>query len=190
MNFRATLWKNEKFTLTKIFFRQINSLVIYLVNALVSRNFCQKSVRVNFRNFYSVPSFNSFFFVKSIWRRVSLLWNLISLNFCDKITCRFAELFMNSFYWFLILLSEKPLNQATVSLYFDNWSPYHLDLIADEIRSGTFSTGLLPHDLTPYSRGLALRSVSSKETKKSSGLIAWTLLENKIQLGKWIDTFY
>ena len=89
-----------------------------------------------------------------------------------------------------VLFPEKPLNQATVSLYFDNWSPYHLDLIADEIRSGTFSTGLLPHDLTPYSRGLALRSVSSKETKKSSGLIAWTLLENKIQLGKWIDTFY
>ena len=50
----CTLWKNEKFTLTKIFFRQINSLVIYLVNALVSRNFCQKSVRVNFRNFHSV----------------------------------------------------------------------------------------------------------------------------------------
>ena len=33
------------------FFRQINSLVIYLVNALLSRNFCQKGVRVNFRYF-------------------------------------------------------------------------------------------------------------------------------------------
>ena len=49
-----TLWKNEQFTLTRIFFRQINSLVIYLVNALLSRNFCQKSVRVNFRNFHIV----------------------------------------------------------------------------------------------------------------------------------------
>ena len=49
-----TLWKNEKFTLTEIFFRQINSLVICLVNALLSRNFCQKSVRVNFRNFHTV----------------------------------------------------------------------------------------------------------------------------------------
>ena len=48
-------WKNEEFTLlTKIFSRQINSLVIYLLNALLSRNFCQKSVRVNFRNFHSV----------------------------------------------------------------------------------------------------------------------------------------
>ena len=45
-----TLWKNEKFTLTKIFFRQINSLVIHLVNALFSRNFCLKRVRVNFCN--------------------------------------------------------------------------------------------------------------------------------------------
>ena len=38
----CTLWKNEKFTLTEIFSRQINSLVIYLVNALLSRNFCEK----------------------------------------------------------------------------------------------------------------------------------------------------
>ena len=50
----TALWKNEKITLTKIFFRQINSLVIYLVNALLSRNFRQKSVRVNFRNFHTV----------------------------------------------------------------------------------------------------------------------------------------
>ena len=42
-----TLWKNEKFTLTIIFFRQINSLVIYLINALLSRKFCLKNVRVN-----------------------------------------------------------------------------------------------------------------------------------------------
>ena len=51
------LWhtvENEKFTLTKIFSRQINSLVIYLVNALISRNFCQRSMRVNYRNFHSV----------------------------------------------------------------------------------------------------------------------------------------
>ena len=32
-----TLWKNEKFTLTKIFFRQINSLVIHLVNAFAKK---------------------------------------------------------------------------------------------------------------------------------------------------------
>ena len=36
---RCTLRKNEKFTLlTKIFFHQINSLVIYFVNVLLSRN--------------------------------------------------------------------------------------------------------------------------------------------------------
>ena len=49
-----TLWKNEKFTLNKNFFRQINSLVIYLVNALLSRKFCQKWVRVNFCYFHTV----------------------------------------------------------------------------------------------------------------------------------------
>ena len=37
------MWKNEKFSLTKKFFRQINSLVTYLVKPLLSRNFCQKN---------------------------------------------------------------------------------------------------------------------------------------------------
>ena len=35
-------------------FRQINSLVFTLVKTLLSRNFCQKSVTVNFRNFHTV----------------------------------------------------------------------------------------------------------------------------------------
>ena len=37
-------------------FRQITYLVISLVKVLLSRNFCQKLVRVNFRNFHSVYS--------------------------------------------------------------------------------------------------------------------------------------
>ena len=52
-----TVWKNEKFTLTQNFFRQINYLVILLVKSLFSRNFCQKRVRVNFRNFHTVWQF-------------------------------------------------------------------------------------------------------------------------------------
>ena len=38
----STVWKNEKFTLTKQIFRQINSFVTYLVKPLLSRNFYQK----------------------------------------------------------------------------------------------------------------------------------------------------
>jgi len=48
------VWKNEKFTLTEIKFRQINYLVNSLVKPLLSRNFCQKSVRENFRYFHTV----------------------------------------------------------------------------------------------------------------------------------------
>ena len=48
----CTVWKNEKFSLTKKKFRQINYLVISLVKPLLSRNFCQKCVRVNFWNMY------------------------------------------------------------------------------------------------------------------------------------------
>ena len=52
------MWKFQKFSLTEKIFREINSLVTYLVKPLVSRNFCQKSVRENFRNFHIVLSHN------------------------------------------------------------------------------------------------------------------------------------
>ena len=68
------------------FFRQINSLVIYLVNELISRNFCQKSVRVNFRNLLLkikkllLPNFSC-----QINSLVIYLVNaLISRNFCQE----------------------------------------------------------------------------------------------------------
>lgn len=76
----------------------------------------------------------------------------------------------------------KQWNQATLSIYMDNWSPHNLKLIGDEIRSGTFSTGLLPHDHSQYSRELALRSLSSKEAEKTSGLVSWILVENESKL--------
>ena len=46
-------WKNAKFTLTEKILRQIYSLV----ETLLSRKFCIKSVRVNFRHFNTVLSF-------------------------------------------------------------------------------------------------------------------------------------
>ena len=48
--FIHTMWKNEKFYLTEKKFREFNSLV----RLLLSRKFCQKSVRENFRNFLTV----------------------------------------------------------------------------------------------------------------------------------------
>ena len=50
-----TLWKSQKCTLTEKKFRQINYLVISVVKTLLSRNFCQKIVKVNYRNFHTVP---------------------------------------------------------------------------------------------------------------------------------------
>ena len=52
----CALWKNEKFSITKKLFCEINSLVIYFVKLLLSRNFCHKSVRENFHNFHTVES--------------------------------------------------------------------------------------------------------------------------------------
>ena len=51
---RFTVWKNQEFSLTLRIFRQIISLVISLVKTFLSRNFFQKCVRVNFRNYHSV----------------------------------------------------------------------------------------------------------------------------------------
>ena len=51
------VWENETFTFAKKIFRQINSLAIYLVKPLLSRNLCQKCVRVNSRNIYTVISY-------------------------------------------------------------------------------------------------------------------------------------
>ena len=39
---------------TEFFFRQLNSSDFFLVKPLLSRKFCQKSVRENFYNFHSV----------------------------------------------------------------------------------------------------------------------------------------
>ena len=94
---------------------------------------------------------------------------------------------------------NKSWNQATLSIYLDNWSPHSLKLAGDEIRyefetkiykkndstsfdiffcrSGTFSKGLMPHDVTSYNRDLALRSLSSKESQKTSGMVSWTVTE-------------
>ena len=43
---RFTLWKLDKFALSKKIFRQITYSVISLVKLLLSRNFCQKCAGV------------------------------------------------------------------------------------------------------------------------------------------------
>ena len=54
-------WKSAKFTLTKnISSNQLFSDFVMLVKTLFSRNFCQKSVRVNFCKFHSVCEWFSY----------------------------------------------------------------------------------------------------------------------------------
>ena len=83
-NYGYTLWKNQKLTLTEFFFRLINYLVISLVNTLVSRNFCQNTVRVNFSNFHTAHCGNSaktlsrrHFFVKP-FSKILLMHNYVN----------------------------------------------------------------------------------------------------------------
>ena len=69
-----TLWINEKFTLTENFFA-IKYLVILLVKPLLSRNFCWKRVRVNFRHFHTVLQQLLFFFREILWFLLFLLYS-------------------------------------------------------------------------------------------------------------------
>ena len=95
------LWKNEKFTLTEKKFRQINYLVTLLVKPLLSRNFCQKWVRVNFCNFHTVDV------------QIFLAKLLLSRIFCQK--CDNLNFF--NFHTFTIFFSrEKEWKQLVFSI--------------------------------------------------------------------------
>ena len=73
-------WKN---------FRQINYLVTLLVKPFLSRNFCQKTVRVNFRNFHTVYveetvwKFQDFSVTHQILREIKF-WRMQKLYNCSK----------------------------------------------------------------------------------------------------------
>ena len=51
-------------------FREFNSLVTYLVEIVISRNFCQKRVRENFRNFHTVWSYLFMQIVNSLSQKI------------------------------------------------------------------------------------------------------------------------
>ena len=82
------IFSNLLIVITKKIFRQINYLVIFLVKTLLSRNFCQKCVRLNRSNFHTVTLWYRSLkkFVKSIliYKRIEsflFLNKLISRNF-------------------------------------------------------------------------------------------------------------
>ena len=52
----STVWKKGKFFSHLKIFCEINSVVTSIIDTLLSRIFRQKSVRVNFHNFYTVSS--------------------------------------------------------------------------------------------------------------------------------------
>ena len=110
--------KNEKFTLNaqpKFFFRQINSLVIYLVNVLLSRNFWHKSARVNFGNFHTLflMHFYSLEDVKILHMEL-FIWfhgkNIESFLFCRNNI--FRENMISRF--FIFLFQETVLGSWTL----------------------------------------------------------------------------
>ena len=88
-----SLVRKMKKLLSRKKFCQINDLVISLVKPLLSRNFCQKIIRENCRNFHTACIICTFYkemeikIVKSIWR----IWNLLRWVY-------FTELFLQENY--------------------------------------------------------------------------------------------
>ena len=73
-------------SLKKNFVKSTTYLVISLVKPLLSRNFCQKCVRVNFRNFHTVWKLRKF--------TLTLFWQKFreSNGFTNKITKYLVDL--------------------------------------------------------------------------------------------------
>ena len=109
---QCTLWKNEKITLTKIIFRQINSLVIYSVNVLLSRNFCQKHMRLNFRNFHTVQCGHILRFWNLWWTKINR-----KRSWCSRLKKAERE-FLQIPHWSVIWLFSSHKKKKSVKLAY------------------------------------------------------------------------
>ena len=116
------------FTVNQKKFRQINSLVFSLVNTLLSRNFCQISVTVNFRNFHTVSEFQcaqcgnygnslSHYFGKN-FVKVTYLLKKILKSWFDEIffqwerISRFSTLWWCGNFWNLLSLRKNSVKST------------------------------------------------------------------------------
>ena len=104
--FPHALWKNEKFTLTEIFFRQINSLVICLVNALLSRNFVLK--------FREINCFTNQLYSKLIWQK-KITWTWVIFRDINFFSNFFSRIVAN-----MIFFKWMKLSSSSIS-YFLRW---------------------------------------------------------------------
>ena len=123
-------------SLKKYFVKSITYLVISIVNTLVSRNFCQNRMRVNFRNFHTVNWFQfqgffresanqSFqFFHEIISNKLQIIIHLTNflklLNFLSNVL-RIIE----KIAWKLEIIARNTLVRyfvkITCSIYFDSF---------------------------------------------------------------------
>ena len=96
-------------------FRQINSLVTYFVKPLLSRNFCQKCVRENFRNFHTVQCGNTEIY-SHIFRENSWLYYIfcIKLRKFPLISRFFGQTFVKE-----TILLNKLLKSWFDEIFFD-----------------------------------------------------------------------
>ena len=73
----AWQWISRFSTLCTLWCCKMNSLVISLVKAMVSRNFCQKSVRANFCNYHTVCPWLYMSFENCPWLYVHDFWKFV-----------------------------------------------------------------------------------------------------------------
>ena len=125
------MWKNEKFSHLKIF-RQINSLVTYLVKPLLSRNFCQKCMRGNSRNFHTVllyvwvlHSVEKYFVKWTLFRNFFQGINIIFTKFLFKCMNNFRTVLRVQRGKMEDLLSQKNISSNQCSSNFFSRHYFH-----------------------------------------------------------------
>ena len=91
---------------TEKIFRQNAYLVISLVKLLLSRNFCQKCVRVNSRNFHTVCTIHDCTF--AILREIKVVVNCKKLNFPNATYLSTLLIAQNMFEMIHLNFSELP----------------------------------------------------------------------------------
>jgi len=109
---RWKVWKNKKLSLTKINFVK-STLLSYLVKPLLSRNFCQKCVRENSRNFYTTLWILRNFCITIFWKisvkTTSLVKRLLQ-NWFHEIILKWYKNFVNSIMCWACRCSENCVN--------------------------------------------------------------------------------
>ena len=130
------MWKNEKFTVTKKKFRQINSPLFSLVKTLLSRIFCQRQVTVNFHNFHTVEIDRNF--VKTTFHNIKRSYYLNSVSISRNIFRKELILYFSILHSFRKIHTHASFHNLIIPKFGDFFFMYKKRNISSLIKKGMY----------------------------------------------------